>query len=314
MINASIENSTHAKVSEFDHGKANIRCPYCGGASAHLVSSTDVNRNTTTQIFEYFRCLSCELVFLDPIPQEMGRFYAGGYQAIPPDLPSLRAVAKKEAYKVDTILKYKKRGRLLEIGPWMGMFSSNAKDAGFDVTAIEMDQNCVNFLQTVIGVKAIQSSEPAKTLNALSEQFDVVALWHSLEHLPDPWLVLQRAAELLKPGGVLLIAIPNIQSYDFSVLRAEWFHLDAPRHLYFFPISWLEKFCSANGLSTLELTTVDQLGQMVSLEAWLKKSSLMIPIRYVRRILGLFLYQFAKRKYKKDRYSGGGLTALFIKS
>lgn len=312
MMNVPLENPAQVHASEIGPAKESAACPYCGEASAHLVSSTDVNRNTTTQIFDYFRCLGCELVFLHRIPQEMGPFYAGGYQTVPPDLSRLRALAKKEAYRMDTVLKYKKGGRLLEIGPWMGMFSSNAKDAGFDVTAIEMDQNCVTFLRRVIGIKAIQSSEPAKTLDAMSEKFDVIALWHSLEHLPDPWLVLQRAAKLLEPGGILLIAIPNIQSYDFSVLKAEWFHLDAPRHLYFFPISWLEKFCSSNGLKTLELTTFDHLGKMISLDAWLKKASLMIPIRYVRRIVGLFLYQLAKQKYKGE-YSGGGLTAIFGK-
>ncbi len=42
--------------------------------------------------------------------------------------------------------------QLLEIGPWIGIFSCNAKDAGFDVTAIEMDQNCVNFLNDCVGI------------------------------------------------------------------------------------------------------------------------------------------------------------------
>ena len=211
---------------------------------------------------------------------------------------------------MDTILKYKQSGRLLEIGPWMGMFSSNAKDAGFDVTAIEMNPTCVTFLQNVVGISAIQSSDPAKTLDAMTEKFDVIALWHSLEHLPDPWLVLQRATESLAPGGMLLIAIPNIQGYDFSVLKADWFHLDAPRHLYFFPIPWLEKFCSSHGLRTLELTTFDKLGRKISFEAWFRMARLKLPIRYARRLLGLLLYQIAKRRYK-DQYSGGGLTAVF---
>jgi len=243
----------------------------------------------------------------------MAPFYAGGYQSIPADLPSLRSVAKKEAYKLDSILKYKKTGRLLEVGPWIGMFSSNAKDAGFDVTAIEMNENCVDFLQRVVGIRAIQSSEPAVTLSAMAEKFDVIALWHSLEHLPDPWRLLQKAAESLLPGGVLLIAIPNIQSYDFSVLGAEWFPLDAPRHIYFFPIPWLEKFCASNGLSTLDITTSDHLARMVSQEAWLRKSASLIPIRYVRRLVGLALYELSKLRYK-DQYSGGGLTAMFRKS
>src|SRR5208282_6461358 len=121
-------------------------CPYCKGVSPHLLSSTDVNRKTTTEIFHFYQCPGCELIFLDPRPDDIGPFYKGGYQKIPKNLSQLRAIAKKEEYRMDPILRYKQRGRLLEIGPWMGIFSCNAKDAGFDVSAIEMNQPCVDFL------------------------------------------------------------------------------------------------------------------------------------------------------------------------
>jgi 2-polyprenyl-3-methyl-5-hydroxy-6-metoxy-1,4-benzoquinol methylase len=133
-----------------------------------------------------------------------------------------------------------------------------------------------------------------------------------LEHLPAPWLVLQRAAEKLAPGGILLVSIPNIESYDFSVLGAEWVHLDVPRHLYQFPIRWLETLCSGMGLVMLEATTSDRLSRMVSKHAWRMKAVSKIPIRYVRGAVGLLLYQFAKTRHKK-KYDGGGLTVIFTK-
>jgi 2-polyprenyl-3-methyl-5-hydroxy-6-metoxy-1,4-benzoquinol methylase len=287
-------------------------CPYCGGTSAHLVSSSDVNRKTTDLVFNYFQCAECKLVFLDPPPEDMTAFYKGGYQTIPENLSKLREISKKERYRIDSILKYKQGGRLLEIGPWMGIFSCNAKDAGFDVTTIEMDQNCVDFLRKVVNVTAIQSDKIVKTLDAMNEKFDVIALWHCLEHLPQPWLVLQKAAEKLAPGGILLIAIPNIDSYDFSVLRAKWQHLDAPRHLYFFPIQWLERIRSRIGLQTLELTTSDHLSKIVSRNAWHAQAASRIPIKYVRGIVGLLLYKFAQQQ-SKGKYSGGGLTAIFTR-
>jgi 2-polyprenyl-3-methyl-5-hydroxy-6-metoxy-1,4-benzoquinol methylase len=289
-----------------------IACPYCGELSAHLVSSSDLNRRTTDQVFNYFQCAGCKLVFLDPLPRDMAAFYEGGYQTIPENLSQLRVISKKERYRMNSILKHKQVGRLLEIGPWMGIFSCNAKDAGFDVTTIEMDQNCVDFLRKVVGVKAIQSNEPVEALDAMDEKFDVIVLWHCLEHLPQPWLVLQKAAEKLAPGGILLIAIPNIDSYDFSVLRAKWQHLDAPRHLYFFPIQWLERIRSTIGLETLELTTSDHLSKIISRNAWHAQAASRIPIKYVRGIVGLLLYKFAQRR-SKGKYSGGGLTAIFTR-
>jgi 2-polyprenyl-3-methyl-5-hydroxy-6-metoxy-1,4-benzoquinol methylase len=287
-------------------------CPYCGGESTLLVSSTDVNRNTTTQIFHFFKCSACTLIFLEPVPEDMAPFYKGGYQAIPKDLTELRTVAREEQYRMDSILKHVRKGRLLEIGPWRGAFLCNAKDAGFDVTAIEMDQNCVLFLQRVLGIKAIQSNKPEEALDAIDDMFDVIALWHSLEHLPTPWLVLQKAAQKLAPGGILLVSIPNIESYDFSVLGAGWVHLDIPRHLYQFPIRWLETLCSGMGLVMLEATTSDRMSRIISKHAWRVKAISKIPIRYVRGALGLLLYQFAKTRYKK-KYDGGGLTVTFTK-
>jgi SAM-dependent methyltransferase len=204
-----------SKDAESNMPKRTVNCPYCEGVSAHLLSSSDVNRGTTADIFDYYRCLSCDILFLDPRPYDMSPFYKGGYQPIPKTLSRLRAMAKREDYRMKPMLNHKMHGQLLEIGPWIGIFSCNAKYAGFAVTAIEMDPQCVDFLNNVVGVKAIQSSDPAATMDAMDESFDVIVLWHSLEHLPNPWLVLQKAAERLAPGGILLIAVPNIESYDF---------------------------------------------------------------------------------------------------
>jgi SAM-dependent methyltransferase len=289
--------------------KSSVACPYCGEMSRYVLSSTDVNRGTTADVFHFYQCMGCSLTFLAPIPDDMSPFYKGGYQPIPETLSQLRAIAKKEEYRMGPVLKYKRGGKLLEIGPWMGIFCCNAKDAGFDVSAIEMNRQCVDFLVDVVGINAIQSSDPVETMNAMREQFDVIALWHSLEHLPEPWLVLQKAAERLAPGGILLIAIPNIESYDFSVLKAGWLHLDAPRHLYFYTASSLERLCSTIGLRTLEITTSDRLSNILSIHAWCERANVMLPIKYVRRLLGLLLYRFSKRK---SQGNGSGLTAIFV--
>lgn len=269
-----------------------------------------MNRKTTETVFDFYQCPDCGILFLDPRPNDMSPFYKGGYQSIPKNLAGLQATARRERYRMEAILKYKKCGRLLEIGPWMGIFSCNAKDSGFDVTAIEMNRECVDFLNDVVGVNAIQSNDPAKTMSSMSETFDVIALWHSLEHLPEPWIVVQRAVERLAPGGVLLVAVPNIESYDFLTLKAGWVHLDAPRHLFFYSASSLERLCSTLGLRTLELTTSDRLSAILSLYAWCEVANRIIPVKYVRRILGACFYQFAKRKSKGN---GSGLTAIFAK-
>jgi 2-polyprenyl-3-methyl-5-hydroxy-6-metoxy-1,4-benzoquinol methylase len=288
--------------------KGSVKCPHCEGLSAYMLSSTDVNRRTVPDVFDFYRCSACDIVFLDPRPEDLTPFYKGGYQPIPKELSGLKALAKRESYRMEPVLRHKKRGRLLEIGPWIGIFSCNAKDAGFDVTAIEMNAQCVNFLNNVLGIEAIQSCDPAAAMNAMDRKFDVIALWHSLEHLPKPWIVLQSAAQRLAPGGILLIAVPNIESYDFSVLKAGWVHLDCPRHLYFYTARSLERRCLANGLETLEITTSDQLSRILSRNAWCHRAGVSVPIKYVRAVVGSLLYRFAWRRGKGN---GSGLTAIF---
>jgi 2-polyprenyl-3-methyl-5-hydroxy-6-metoxy-1,4-benzoquinol methylase len=248
---------------------------------------------------------------MNPIPADLRPFYEGGYQKIPGSLTELREIAEHEKYRMKPILKYKSSGKLLEIGPWIGIFSCNAKDAGFNVTAIEIDQECVDYLNRTVGIRAIQSSNPAEMLSQMEEKFDVIVLWHCLEHLPSPWLVIQKAAERLMPGGILLVAIPNIESYEFSILKGDWKHLDTPRHLYFYPTRSLVALCQANGLKELEVDTMDELSEALGRDAWHTFALSKVPMKYVRGVFGRLLCYRAQRKQQKKKNLGSGITAVF---
>jgi 2-polyprenyl-3-methyl-5-hydroxy-6-metoxy-1,4-benzoquinol methylase len=247
---------------------------------------------------------------MHPIPEDLVPFYRGGYQPVPASLSELREIASLERYRLAPILAHKSQGKLLEIGPWIGIFSCNAKDAGFDVTAIEIDSTCVEFLNNCVGIRAVQSANPAETMDSMSERFDVIALWHSLEHLRDPWLVVQSAARCLAPGGILLIAIPNIESFEFALLGRRWRHLDAPRHLFFYPREALISLCAECGLSVLDFNTDDELSRHLSRDAWHHWARKIIRIKYLRGVvakLGFYLSVFKTRK----RAVGSGITAVF---
>ena len=135
-------------------------CPYCSGVGKFFISSTDTNRQTTDVNFAFFQCKDCGLVFMYPVPRNMRPYYEGGYQTIPNNLSELREIAAKEKYRMKPILRHKSGGKLLDIGPWMGIFSCNAKDAGFDVAALEIDEGCVDFLNNVVGVESNPVKQP----------------------------------------------------------------------------------------------------------------------------------------------------------
>lgn len=291
-------------------------CPYCHGCSIAFVESTDYNRGTTSARFRYFRCMQCGLVFMSPLPADMRTFYAGGYDPIPSSLAELKAIAADETYRMAPILRYKTGGRLLEIGPWRGVFCCNAHDHGFAVSAIEMDQNCVSFLRNTLGIRAIQSDDPAEALSELNNQgesFDVIAMWHSMEHLPRPWAVVERCASLLAPGGLLLIAIPNIESYEYSVLKGRWRHLDTPRHLFFYPVGSLVNLCQENGLDLLELKTDGALNELLALDTWRKVAHSILPRWSFVEPVHKLLYHYARLRQKRMVNAGSGLIAVFQK-
>jgi SAM-dependent methyltransferase len=79
-------------------------------------------------------------------------------------------------------------------------------------------------------------------------EWAAVVFWHSLEHLREPAVALERAFELLRPGGLLVIAVPNFESWQARLLRARWFGLDVPRHLVHLPASTLIEFVRGRGL------------------------------------------------------------------
>lgn len=292
-------------------------CPYCHAKAKPFLSARDINRHITDEVFSYSQCFSCGLVFMDEIPKDMARYYSGGYQPVPASLEELRALANDEKYRLEPILRHKSGGKLLELGPWIGMFACNAKDAGFDVTVVDMSADCVNFLENVLSVRAFRSDEPAVTVANLDERFDVVVMWHCLEHFPRPWEVIQQITRVLQPGGVLLVALPNIESYECSVLKSQWTHIDAPRHLHFYPLTSLTALCEQNGLRCLEATTSDHLSQVLRRSSWRALGKSLAPwSSFVGRVLSAvvgrldgLLVGFSGRR----EGFGAGITAVYVK-
>jgi 2-polyprenyl-3-methyl-5-hydroxy-6-metoxy-1,4-benzoquinol methylase len=283
-------------------------CPYCRSPASLFVRSGDRNRHVSSEVFSYFRCTECGLIFIDPIPTDLEPYYAGGYQPVPKTIAELRLLASHEKYRLKPIMN-KMGGDLLEIGPWIGIFSINAKDAGFKVDAIEMSPVASSFLRETVGIDVTTTNNPAEAL-AAAKRYDVIAMWHSLEHFPSPWTVLEAAANRLKPGGTLLIAIPNIASLQAKTLRENWFHLDAPRHLFFWAPEDLARLINAFGLETIALDTRDRLSQILSIGAWEHYIYSKVRIPLLRGVAAKLFSPLAHMLTQRND-QGAGLTAIF---
>lgn len=232
-------------------------CRLCGARAKLAFGARDLNRRISDDVFDYYRCLRCGAVTLGTIPSDLARYYPREYYRLPESLDSLAELADAERYKLDIVVPLKSRGNLLDIGPSVGAFAYLAKAAGFEVSTIERDPDCCRFLERVVGVRAVQSDDPAGALRA-EQHFDVITLWHVIEHLPEPWELLAEATKKLRPGGLLVISAPNPESLQFRLFGRYWMHLDAPRHLQLIPLAEVVDRAASLGLRPAYLSTHDQ--------------------------------------------------------
>jgi len=262
-------------------------CPFCNNESTRYFSIGDLNQELSRKRFDYYRCQTCGLIFLSPIPSDLSCYYQSSYAAYQkPDGKDLNGKAEQERYKLEIVQSFITSGRLLEIGPGYGGFAFLAKQAGFEVETIEMDPCCCQFLSEVIGVRAINAANVCDAMPDIGS-YDVIALWHVLEHLIDPWSTLHELAGKLQPGGIIVIATPNPASLQFRIFGRFWTHVDAPRHLELIPMELLIKRMESLGLKSVLATTSDKASTIFSTFGWwrisLKNIWKAIPSLFSRR-------------------------------
>lgn len=129
-------------------------------------------------------------------------------------------------------------GKLLDIGAGTGDFLTEAKRRGWKVSGAEPN----SMARELASKKGIGLKENTREFHY--EEFDVITLWHVLEHVPDLEIQIKELSRLLKKDGLLVIAVPNFKSYDAQVYKEHWAAFDVPRHLYHFSRSSIERIFS----------------------------------------------------------------------
>lgn len=230
-------------------------CRVCGGAARRAFSTRDYNRRVCDRRFAYARCSNCGTLSLAEVPEDLSPFYTAAYYALPRNRAELLACGSEaEREKLALVQRFAPGGRLLEIGPSAGRFLALAKDAGYAVQAIEMDEACCRFLESELEIEALHCADPAAAL-ADAGPYDAIVLWHVIEHLRDPAGAIAACARALSPGGCLVISSPNPDSLELRVLGPRWAHLDAPRHLALLPARTLRRIGAEHGLRVALETT-----------------------------------------------------------
>jgi 2-polyprenyl-3-methyl-5-hydroxy-6-metoxy-1,4-benzoquinol methylase len=214
-------------------------CPLCDGRrSSPLLEAPDNAPGGSGLWFAVVQCQECGLCFTNPRPSPatIGRFYPAVY--LPHRTPTRRKRRRRSAKRILSwprkcserqALPWHGQGRLLDFGCGGGSFLDRMNRQGWRVTGLDACRPAVQRVQADLGLRALAGTLPHPELRP--GEFDVITMWHSLEHVHAPLQTLREAHRLLASGGKLLVAVPNIDSLPFRWFGRAWFGLDLPRHL-----------------------------------------------------------------------------------
>ncbi|MBT5471317.1 MAG: class I SAM-dependent methyltransferase [Nitrospina sp.] len=221
-------------------------CSLCGKESQKVVFENVYKNN---QAYDVIECLSCQVWFTHPIPstEELSKLYStGNYRAKTGKrfIPILEKIIHfLTMRKRNRIKKYMAGGRILDIGCGRGLFLNLMKKDGWLVAGQEFDEKSASYAVDNYGIDVHTGSLQGKFE---SESFDVVNINHVLEHLENPEKIIAECNRILKRGGLLVIAVPNIDSLQAKFGERKWFQLDIPCHLYHFSSSSIVKLIESN--------------------------------------------------------------------
>ena len=184
-------------------------CPACGEAGAQMRGQPPLGADSGGPIV---RCSACSLVFVDPVPPEAtapasyGPDYYEPWQEDREERARLRLWRRRLAL----IEARQPRGALLDVGCGDGLFLKVARDAGWSVEGIEFSPEGARRSSRRLG-RPVAVGELAEVAG-LRGPFDVVTLWHVLEHLVSPAPMLDAVRHRLRPDGLLAVAVPNLDN------------------------------------------------------------------------------------------------------
>lgn len=225
-------------------------CPLCGEeAFAPVMRARDYHYGNPGE-FTQAQCLSCKLVFLDPMydEAELAGFYPQNYYAFSDRfaVASPPRSLKAQIWKWLGLREHSTRdphfarpGRMLDIGCGSGWFMSQMRDQGWQVSGVEPNAEAAEFGNRAKGLQIFAGSLLSAGFPPSS--FDYVRLNHSFEHMVNPNEVLDEIHRILADNGKLMIGVPNRDGLNARLFGRYWYHLALPVHTFSYSVKTLSQ-------------------------------------------------------------------------
>jgi 2-polyprenyl-3-methyl-5-hydroxy-6-metoxy-1,4-benzoquinol methylase len=204
------------------------------------------------------RCPMCGLGFLDPRPSEseieglyrsdyFSERYDGG---IDPDSLQYKKRLSGEQHRTKFIKSIKRSGHLLDIGCGYGYFLDASRREGYKVHGIDVSEWAAKYAIEKLGLSITLGK--IGDVHFPPQNFDIITMWHSLEHTPNPHMALQKAKSWLKKDGILVIDVPNYEGTDARKIWHEWDDWSLPYHYWHFTSKSLKLLLSHHGFKVIK--------------------------------------------------------------
>jgi len=152
-----------------------------------------------------------------------------------------------EYIKIRRLNKHKPKGKILDIGCGSGDFLLRMKEKGWDAYGVDTSKEACYLAREKLKEKVYNCE--LEQCCFPNNHFDIVTLWHVLEHVPNPNHMLKEINRILKSDGILILEVPNIGNLGFKLTKEYCFALDVPRHLYHFSPETLEDILIKNNFT-----------------------------------------------------------------
>jgi len=220
-------------------------CILCGSCNREIMQSCGR--------WTIYRCTGCGLGVLDPQPrkEELSALYDREYFAsqydtgVEPDSPEFNRWLDLLEHRVRFFRRLKRRGRLLDIGCGNGYFLALCRKRGYEVRGTDVSAWAAGYASSKLGIEVTVAE--TEDLAFPPESFDIVTMWHTLEHMRKPDELLSNISRWLKRDGILVIEVPNYAGTDARHDGEGWIGWQVPFHLYHFTPDALAKLLEKKG-------------------------------------------------------------------
>ena len=229
-------------------------CPICNREMKFKFVTKDYL--VTGESFDIVECEVCSIRTTTPFPDKkiIGNYYSSDDYISHDDKVSgifdsiyglVRTYQLNKKKKLIEKYYNKTNGKVLDIGCGAGDFLQYMKENHWNINGVDTSNKARKIANKKLNIKVM---DPQYWINN-KEKYDVITCWHSLEHVHEPWVYLDKIKKSLTQDGFVIVALPNYQSTDAKIYKEFWAAYDTPRHLYHFTIKSMDKIIKPHGLN-----------------------------------------------------------------